>query len=357
MKKWVELIKTTIQDWNEDKAPRLAAALAYYTVFSIAPFLVVVIAIAGLALGQDAVQEQVMGQISSLVGQEGASMVGQMIEGATKPAAGIFAAIIGLITLVFGAIGVLAQLKDALNTIWEVPPKPGGGVIGFIRQNVLSLAMLLGIGFMLLVSLVASTAISAIGNYFIGQFPAWEAVLQVVNQVLAFLIVTLLFALMFKFLPDTEIAWRDVWIGAAVTSLLFNIGKFVLGLYLGNSGVASAYGAAGSLVVLLLWIYYSAQIFLLGGEFTQAYARLHGSRVGQQRGAAQQASVVSMPDRDRPRLAAVAMGAVPDADLDAVPLPKLSAKNRLVGLVTMVVLMVAGWLLGGRGKRDEQASA
>ncbi len=274
-----ELLKGAYNDWSEDKAPRLGASLAYYTVFSLAPLLLIVITIAGLVFGQEAVQGQIVAQIGGLVGDEGAEAIQQMIVGASKPRTGAIATGIGIATLLFGASGVFGALHDALNTIWEVEPKPGRGVLGMIKDRFLSFTMVLGVGFLLLVALVVSAGLAALGELMRGLLPVPEWVLHVVNVIVAFGITTLLFALIYKILPDVEIRWSDVWTGAAFTALLFTIGKFLLGLYLGKGAVGSAYGVAGSLIVILLWIYYSAQILFFGAEFTQVYANKYGSRV------------------------------------------------------------------------------
>lgn len=275
------LLKQTFDEWNEDNAPRLAAALAYYTVFSIAPLLVVVIAIAGLVFGHEAVTHRLDDQIRGLVGPEGAAIIQEIVRNASQPREGIVATLLGLATLILGAIGVFMQLKSALNTIWEVPPSPGQGILKTISDHLVSFGMVLGVGFVLLVALVVSAVLSALSNFVNGLLPQAQFVTQLFNFVLSFGVVTVLFALMFKYLPDATpaIDWRDVWIGAAMTALLFTIGKHLLGLYLGNSGVTSSYGAAGSFVLVLLWIYYSAQIFLFGAEFTQVYAQKYGSRL------------------------------------------------------------------------------
>jgi membrane protein len=275
----LEVLKQTFSDWSEDKAPRLGAALAYYTVFSIAPLIVIVIAVAGIWFGHDAAQKQIMTQVGGLVGEQGAEGIGAMLEAANKPREGIIASVLAIITLIFGATGVFVQLQDALNTIWEVKPKPGRGIMGFIRQRLLSLAMVFGIGFLLLVSLVMSAGLAAAGKWLEGSMPGGEEVWHVVNFIVSFLVVALMFTLMFKYLPDVKVAWRDVWLGGAITALLFTIGKFALGMYLGKSSVASAYGAAGSLVIVLLWVYYSAQILFFGAEFTQVYANKFGKRL------------------------------------------------------------------------------
>jgi membrane protein len=279
LKRYGGLLKDTLHQWLEDKAARLGAALAYYTALSIAPLVVIAIFIAGLVLGKEAAQGQLLDQIRSLVGTQGGQAVETMIAHANKPRTGSFAAILGVITLLAGATGVVVQLQDALNTIWEVAPKPGRGIIGFVKDRLLSLAMVLGFGFLLLVSLILSTALTALGTFFAGLIPAIAPALEATNFVVSLVVVTLLFAMIFKLLPDAEIAWRDVWIGAVITALLFTLGKFLLGLYLGRSGISSTYGAAGSLVVLLVWVYYSAQIVFFGAEFTKIYADRFGSRI------------------------------------------------------------------------------
>lgn len=274
-----ELLKETISDWSQDKASRLAAALAYYTTFSIAPLLVIVIAIVGLVFGREAVQGQIEAQIQGLVGEDSAELIQEMIQGANDRTAGTIATIIGVATLLFGATGVFAQLQDALNTIWEVEPKPGRGLIGIIRTRFTSFTMVLGIGFLLMVSLVVSAGLAVLSEFLQGGLSEMAWLAQIVHFIISFGVITLLFAMIYKLLPDVKIAWSDVWIGAAVTALLFTLGKFLIGLYLGHSGVASSYGAAGALIVILLWVYYSAQILFLGAEFTQVYAKRFGSRI------------------------------------------------------------------------------
>jgi membrane protein len=244
--------------------------------FSIAPLLLIAISVAGLIFGEEAARGQVVTQIQGMVGREGGEAIEGAIQNASKPSTSILATIIGLATLFLGASGVFGQLKDALNTIWEVKPKPGRGILATIKERFLSFTMVLGVGFLLLTSLVISAALAALGTFMSGLLPGLDILWQVVNFVISFAVVTLLFALIYKVLPDVKIAWRDVWIGAAVTALLFTIGKFLLGLYLGNASVGSAYGAAGSLLVILVWIYYSAQILFFGAEFTQVYAKRQG---------------------------------------------------------------------------------
>ena len=274
------ILKKTASDWLEDQAPTLGAALAYYTVFSLAPLLIIAIAIAGLVLGQEAAQGQIFNQLRGLLGEESGKAMQEMVQSASaKPASGVTATLIGVVTLLFGASGVFGQLQTSLNTIWEVQPKPGRGIWGILRDRILSFGFILVVGFLLLVSLLLTAGVALVAEWFGGMFPGMEILTQIVNFVLSLVIITLLFAMIFKFLPDAKIAWHDVWIGAFITALLFTIGKLALGLYLGKSGVESSYGAAGSLIVLLLWVYYSSQILFFGAEFTQVYANRFGSRV------------------------------------------------------------------------------
>jgi membrane protein len=277
------LIKLAYQGWKEDRASRLSAALAYYTIFSLAPLLVIVIAITGLIWEADVVRTQLLNQIQSLVGAEGASFVADLITNTGSPAEDIVATIIGIITLLFGALGVFNELHNSLNIIWEVKEEKPKGFLQTIKKviidRLLSFTMILGIGFLLLVSLVISAGLSATQETIGNALPLSEVILQIVNTVISIGVITILFALMYKFLPDAEIAWRDVWVGAFITSIFFSLGKTAIGLYLGNSAVASSFGAAGSLVLLLLWIYYSAQILFFGAEFTQVYANKYGSKI------------------------------------------------------------------------------
>jgi membrane protein len=271
------LLKETASEWLEDKATRLAAALAYYTIFSMAPLLVIAIGVAALAFGHDVAGKQVIGQVQSMMGAQAGKAVSDMVNSASKPGSGVVGTILGILMLLFGAAGLFGQLQDALNTIWEVQPKPGQGIWGFIRQRFLSFTMVLGAAFLLLVSLLISAALAAI----VSLLGDWQAGLVggLVNGVVSFVVITLLFAMIFKYLPDAKVAWGDVWLGAAITALLFEIGKFLIALYVGHSGIASAYGAAGSLAVILVWVYYSSAIFLFGAEFTKVYSDKYGSRI------------------------------------------------------------------------------
>ena len=274
---WI-LLRDAFRDWSDDKAPRLGAALAYYTVFSLAPLLVLVIGIAGLVFGDEAVRGEVQNQMRGLLGGNGARAVEDMIAGARRPASGTAASIVGIVLLLVGASGVFGQLQDALNTVWEVEAKSGRGVWGIIKDRFLSASMVLGTGFLLLVSLLLSAVISA-ASHRLGLSDGFAIAAYLVDVVLSFSIITVLFALIFKLLPDAVIAWRDVWLGAAMTALLFVVGKTALGLYLGYADVGSTFGAAGSLIVVLVWVYYASQIFLFGAELTQVYANRYGSRM------------------------------------------------------------------------------
>jgi membrane protein len=270
------LLAATISDWYEDRAQRIGAALAYYTIFALTPGLIVLIAVAGLFFGGNA-EVQIVGQIRELIGEQGAKAIESMIRSARTEPLGVTGTLLTLIPLAFGLWGVFGELQDGLNTIWGVTPRPGRRVVAMLRERLLSFAMVVGIGFVLLVSLALSAWVVAVGTYFGQLLPAPAAALEALNFVISLAVITALFAMTFKLLPDVKIAWRDVWLGAAVTSLLFTIGKFLIGLYLGKSSIASAYGAAGSLVIIVVWVYYSAQILLLGAEFTKVYVKRRGS--------------------------------------------------------------------------------
>ncbi len=275
------MIRQTATQWNVHNVPRLGAALAFYTMLSLAPLLVVVVAIASLAFGQQAARGQLQWQIQDMVGQQGAMAIQSMLTNADKPGSGIFASAFGVLMLLVGASAVFGELRDALNLIWEAKQKPGAGLWGMVKYRFFSFSMVLGIGFLLLVSLVISAGLSFLGHALGNVFPLPEPVLQMASLAISFVFITFLFALIYKFVPDVSIRWSDVWIGAAFTSLLFSVGKLLIGLYLGKASVGSAYGAAGSLVILLVWIFYSSQIFFFGAEFTHVYSVLHGSRMGQ----------------------------------------------------------------------------
>ena len=278
------LFKEAGSAWFADNAPSLGAALAYYTIFSLAPVLIVVIAVAGLAFGREAAEREILRQIQALVGPAGAATIQTIIQRADQPALGIIASTLGPATVLVGASGAFLQLQDTLNQIWKVKPKSESFWLCELRKRSLSFGLVLGTGFLLLVSLAVSAGLAMVGTFMGHLLPIPAFLLESVNFLLSFAVITLLFAMIFKVLPDTEVAWGDVWIGAGVTALLFTIGKMLIGLYLGKSSVASTYGAAGSLVVVLVWVYYSAQILLLGAEFMHVYAKQHGSRVGSRSG-------------------------------------------------------------------------
>ena len=278
MKNYLALFKDTWTEFSEDKAQRLGAALAYYTIFSIAPLLLIAVAIAGAIFGRQAAQGEIQAQLAGTLGPGAAHAIEVMVANAAKPKSSTLATIVGVITLLLGAAGVFGQLQEALDTIWNVESKKSAGFMGMIKDRFLSMAMVFGIGFLLLVSLIFDAAISAMGMYIGTRVPGGEAVLLVVQNMIAFALITVLFSLIFRYLPHTTVAWRDVWFGAIFTSLLFVLGKFGLGLYIGKASVGSAYGAAGSLVIILIWVYWSAQILFFGAEFTQVYAQRHGSR-------------------------------------------------------------------------------
>ncbi len=274
----VHLAKETFMQWSAHKSARLAAALAYYTVFSIAPLLIIVIAIAGLVFGHDAASRQVLGQLGGLIGQKGSHQLTSMVAAASKPSSGIIATIIGTIMLVLGASGVVIQLQDALDVVWDVPEKQKGGLWQTIRTRLLSIGMLLALAFLLIVSLVVGAALTAINTYSSKLLPALAYLMEFANLLFDVLILGLLFAVIFKYLPKAPVAWKDVRVGALITAVLFIIGQFAITLYLGKMNSSSPYGDAGALIIILLWVYYSAQLLLLGAEFTNVWATRFGSK-------------------------------------------------------------------------------
>ncbi len=273
------LARKSVVSWSDDYAPSMGAALAYYTLFSIAPLLLIVISIAGFVYGEDAARGAIFAQLNGLLGTEGAAAVQGLLKSVNKPGETIIATLIGIGTLILGATTVFGELQDALNRIWRAPALVDpGGLWSLVRRRFLAFGMILAIGFLLIVSLLLSAALAALGTWIGPAFAGWETMLHFINFAISFAVITVLFAMIYKIMPRVHIAWRDVWLGSAVTALLFSIGKVGIGLYLGKTGVASGFGAAGSLVVLLVWIYYSTQIFLLGAEFTWVYANDYGSR-------------------------------------------------------------------------------
>ncbi len=275
---WIALIRCTLNGWVDDKASTMGAAIAYYTMFSLAPLLLMVITIAGLIFGDEAARGALFGQLAGLVGKNGAEAIQAILSSSSSLSGGLVSIAVSVVTLFIGATSVFAELQADLDHIWKVEKPVATGVRGFVRTRLLSFGVILGVGFLLIVSLVASAAIAAVGLIWDHWLGGTETLLQALNFVVGFGVITTLFALIYKLLPSVRLAWSDVWIGAAATSLLFSIGKFLIGLYLGKAAISSSFGAAGTLVVVIVWVYYSAQIFLFGAEFTHCYATQHGSR-------------------------------------------------------------------------------
>jgi membrane protein len=277
---WLPLAKKTVSSWLDDDASSMGAALSYYTVFSLAPILLIVISVAGLVFGEEAARGALFGELGKLMGSDAAKAAQDMMASTSKPSHGVLGTVVGVVVMLVGATTVFAQLQNSLDRIWRAPKREGGGLWNLLRTRFLSFGMILGIAFLLIVSLVVSTAISAIGKWWGPAFGGFEALSHAVTFVFGFAVTTLIFAVIYKLMPRVEVRWHDVWIGAAVTSLLFGLGRYLIGLYLGKSAVASGYGAAGSIIIIFLWVYYSAQIFLLGAEFTWVYAHKYGSLRG-----------------------------------------------------------------------------
>jgi membrane protein len=275
------LTRDTLNAWIDDYAPSMGAALAFYTIFSITPLLLIVISLAGLFFGEQAARGEILEQLSGLLGTESARTVQTLLESLNRPEAGAYGTLVGVGVLIVGATTVFVELQDAMDRIWRAPEKHGGsGIFQFLKSRLLSVGIVLGIVFLLMVSLVASAALAALGKWWAPWFGEMALVANLVDWTLSFALMTSMFAMIYKWVPSVRVAWPDVLIGAALTAFLFTVGKFLIGLYIGRSGVASPFGAAASLVVLLMWVYYSAQIFLLGAEFTWIYAHRHGSRKG-----------------------------------------------------------------------------
>lgn len=273
-----DLTKSSVDAWIDDFAPSMGAAISYYTLFSLAPMLIISIAVAGFFFGAEAARGEIFGQLQGLVGDEGAAAIQGLLKSANNPTDGFIATLLGFVALVIGSTTVFAELQSDLDRIWRSPAEQGGqGWWFLIRTRLLSFGMVLGMGFIILVSLIMSAVLAALGKWWGSYFDGWETLLEIFNFVFSFTLITASFAAIYKFMPRVKIAWRDVWIGAVVTALLFSIGKFLIGLYIGKTGVASSFGAAGSFVVVMAWVYFSAQIFLLGAEFTWVYAHQHGS--------------------------------------------------------------------------------
>lgn len=272
-----KILRQAVREWSEDNAPRLGAALAFYTIFAIAPLLVICTAIAGLVLGEDAARGQLLARASELIGAEAAAVLQTMVTSASEPRVGTTATIIGVVTMVLAAIGFFSELQSSLNVIWNVEPRKDAGWLEFLRIRLLSFVMVLATALILFAMMIASTVLTAISTMF-GE-TAFAFLGPLGNWTLTFVVMTLLFAMVYRFLPDAKIAWSDVWLGSLVTALLFSAGNYAIGIYLGQSAISSAYGAAGSLAVLLAWLYYASQVFLMGAEVTQVYAKECGSGI------------------------------------------------------------------------------
>ncbi len=349
--------------WIDDFAPSMGAAISYYTVFSLAPLLVIVIAIAGAVFGREAVTGQIVGQLSGLIGKDGATLVQSLVSSASNSKHGLVASLISLVVVLIGATTVFGELQSALDRIWHVPAEERpSGIVALLRGRLLSFGLILGVAFLLMVSLSVSAATAALGSWAGGLVPGWEFMLQGINFAVSATIFTLLFAMIFKLMPSTPIAWRDVWVGAGVTAILFELGKQLIGFYLGKSGMSETFAAAGSLVVLLAWVYYAAQVFLLGAEFTKVYADDHGSRSGAKgmQGTAQTAAEgepVEVQDTARTG-AMVVVPAVPrgrqaiESELDAT---KKAIATQLVSLAAIALLDAA--VMKYRKRVDQRISA
>jgi membrane protein len=269
------ILKTTFNSWNTHDAPRLGAALAFYTILSLSPLVILVLAFAGLVFDRSTAQTQFLSQVQAMIGADGARAIAVMLTNAHRPATGVVGTVLGLASLCFGASGVFGELRSALNTVWEVPAANSSGIVTLLRERFFSFGMVLSIGFLLMVSLVISAALAALGKYFGGLLPLPEAVLTAFNFAVSFVGIAILFGLIFRFVPAAPpeaIRWKNIWLGSLMTALFFTAGKTLIGLYLGKASVGSSYGAAGSVIVLIVWVYYSAQLFYFGAEFTHAYS-------------------------------------------------------------------------------------
>jgi membrane protein len=352
-KDMLQLCKKAAIAWVDDFAPSMGAAISYYTVFSLAPLLVIVIAIAGAVFGREAVEGQIVSQISGLIGRDGADLVQSLVASASDTDRGLVAGLISVVILLVGATTVFAELQSALDRIWHTSEaeKPSG-VVAIVKARALSMGLILGLAFLLMVSLSVSAGLAAVGAWFGGLLPGWDILLYLINMAISISIATLLFGMIFKLMPTARVAWRDVWIGAAVTAVLFEIGKLGIGLYIGKSGMNESFAAAGSLVVLLVWVYYAAQIFLLGAEFTKVHADHHGSRTAAKAVAATAATAVAGQPVEAP--AAAAGSPLVAKDRLAVQASTAAAKTVLVKeLVTLMAVSVAAQVVARQRKKLE----
>jgi membrane protein len=272
LRAWYEIARRAAERWLEDRAPSMGAAIAYYAVFSLAPILLLITAIAGLIFGQEAAEGALFGELASLVGPESAAAMQAMLRSASGEKSGLIAGAVAVATLTIGATAVLGELQAALNIIWKCETPSSAGLWYLVKSRLLGLSLILSVGFLLLVSLAISAGLTAFGKYLASVMPGLPILLEILHSIFAFLVTSVLFAMIFKILPDADIEWREVWLGAATASLLFTVGKFLIGLYIGTSAIASTYGAAGTLAVILVWVYYSAQILLFGAEIAKAYS-------------------------------------------------------------------------------------
>lgn len=273
-RRFLMLLKISISEWINDRASRLAAAVAYYTIFSMAPLLLIAIAVVGFFFGETQARTEIMAQMGDLIGESGANTLGTMLDTSWSPASGLIASIVGLFVLLIGATGAFAHLQEALNLMWDAKPPTRSGLWAFVRRRLISFSLILTVGFLLMVSLIASAIFSAAGKFLSDVLPSYFPVLSILNAFVSFGFTILLFAAIYKILPDAKVRWRDVWLGAILAALLFSIGRTLIGIYLGRSALGSTYGAAGSFVAILLWIYYSTQILFFGAEMTHASSRL-----------------------------------------------------------------------------------
>ena len=302
MKDWWALVKKAGTAWTLDYAPSMGAALSYYTVFSLAPLLLIVVSVAGLVFGEEAVRGELFGQLQGLMGNEAATAVQGLLASVSKPSHGVIGTVVGVGLLLFGATTVFGELQDSLDRIWRAPVRAkASGLWGLLRTRLLSFGMIMGLAFLLMVSLVLGAVLAALGKWWGPLFGGWELLLQAVNIVVGFGLTTVVFAMIYKLMPRVTVRWHDVWLGAAVTAFLFTVGKFLIGLYIGKSGVASGFGAAGSLVIVFVWVYYSAQIFFVGAEFTWVYAQTFGSKRGTAAAAEAKADIARAESGSAPR--------------------------------------------------------
>ena len=345
LKTWWALVRTAVNAWIDDYAPSMGAALSYYTVFSLAPLLLIVVSVAGLVFGEEAVRGELFAQLQGLMGSDAAKAVQSLLASVSKPTHGVVGTVVGVCVLLFGATTVFAELQDALDRIWRAPARAkASGLWSLLRARLLSFGLILGLAFLLMVSLVLGAVISALGKWWGPMFGGWEVLAQVFNVTVGFVLTTAVFAIIYKLMPRVHVRWHDVWLGALVTSALFTIGKFLIGLYIGKSGVASGFGAAGSLVIVFLWVYYSAQIFLVGAEFTWVYARTLGSmrNVADSPAIAQKAAAAEdAPARSAAASEMRAAAPAPAAPADAGPgprTPRAALEELGVGLAFVVAL-------------------